>query len=66
MINEHSLTVRPSMGGQYDAECECTDPDYESGWSGIEGIFAASFSDIEAWYEDHLDNVVRASEKGSV
>ena len=57
MIVNHSLNIRPSFVTGFDAECECSDPDIEVGWTGVVGIFSASFEDIEDWYHDHLADV---------
>ena len=54
---EHKLVTEEAFISGKDAECSCSDPDWEGGWSGIVGIYNATDQEIEDWYHDHLVEV---------
>lgn len=52
---EHKLEMQAGFIEGFDAYCNtCFDPDYDGGWSGVEGIYNATEGEVNEWYAEHV------------
>lgn len=52
---QHELVMEPGFVSGFDAYCaNHFDPDYEDGWSGIEGVYNATQQEVDDWFHDHV------------